>query len=124
VVGITVDASDSIAKGCDHLNSQFRLLLIALVTCSLQMYFPPRVTEVSRWQEVLEQCLLSVKNEIAKLREEKAATERELESLAVHLNTAADCIRQRDRRYGSDLVLMDKGDVQLRKVSIFFLKFI
>jgi len=121
VVGITADASDSIPKGCDHLNSHFRLLLIALVTCSLQMYFLPRVTEVSRWQEVLEQCLLSVKNETAKLREEKAATERELESLAVPLNTVANCIRQRDRRYGSDLVLMDKGDVQLKNVSNFLL---
>lgn len=83
------------------------------------MCFLPRVAEVSQWQDVLEQCLLSVKNEITKLREEKAATERELESLAVPLNTVADCIRQRDRRYGSDLVLMDKGDVQLKNVSIF-----
>jgi tektin-2 len=87
------------------------------------MYFLLRVTEVSRWQEVLEQCLLAVKNETAKLRDEKAATERQLESLAVHLNTAANCIRQRDRRYGSDLVLMDKGDVQLKKVSIFLFYF-
>jgi tektin-2 len=84
------------------------------------MYFIPRVTEVSRWQDVLEQSLLSVKNEMAKLREEKVATERELESLAVHLNTVADCIRQRDRRYGSDLVLMDEGDVELKNVSNFF----
>jgi tektin-2 len=68
---------------------------------------------------VLEQCLLSVKNEITKLRDEKAATERELESLAVHLNTVADCIRQRDRRYGNDLVLMDAGDVELKNVSNF-----
>ena len=120
---ITVDATDSAPKGCDHLNSHFRLLLIALVTCSLPMFFLSRVTEVSRWQEVLEQCLLSVKNEREKLREEKAATERELESLAVHLNTVADCIRQRDRRYGSDLVLMDKGDVQLKNVSNFFFLF-
>jgi tektin-2 len=85
------------------------------------MYFFSRVTEVSRWQDVLEQCLLSVKKEIAKLREEKAATERELESLGVHLNTVADCIRQRDRRYGSDLVLMDEGDVELKNVSDVFI---
>lgn len=120
MAGITVNASSSIANGCDHLNSHLRILFIAFVMYSLQMYFLPRVTEVSRWQDVLEKCLLSIKNEIAKLREEKAATERELESVAVHLNTVADCIRQRDRRYGSDLVFMDKADVQLKNVSNFF----
>ncbi|KDR14917.1 Tektin-B1 [Zootermopsis nevadensis] len=73
-----------------------------------------RVTELSRWQEVLEQCLQAVENETAKLTEEKAITERELEFLVTHLNTVAECIRQRDKRYGNDLVLSDKGDAELK----------
>jgi tektin-2 len=81
------------------------------------MHFIHRVTEVSRWQEVLERSLHAVENETAKLTEEKAATERELESLSVHLNTVAECMRQRDSRYGNDLVRFDQGDVELKNVS-------
>ncbi|XP_023703797.1 tektin-B1 isoform X3 [Cryptotermes secundus] len=73
-----------------------------------------RFTEVSQWQDVLEQCLQAVENEIAKLTEEKCATERELESLTLQLNTVAECIRQRDSRYGNDLVLSDEGDSELK----------
>jgi tektin-2 len=85
------------------------------------MHFIPRVTELSRWQEVLEKCLQAVKNETAKLTEEKAATERELESLVAHLNIVAECIRQRDSRYGNDLVLFDQGDAELKNVSNSFI---
>jgi hypothetical protein len=81
------------------------------------MYFIPRVTEVSQWQEVLEQRLQIVEGEIAELTKEKAATERELESLAADLNTVAGCIRQRDSRYGNDLVSLDEGNVELKNVS-------
>lgn len=81
----------------------------------------PRFTEVSHWKDVLEQCLQAVGNEITKLSEEKYATERELESLTAQLNTTAECIRQRDSRYGNDLVLSDEGDSELKNVSSSFL---
>ena len=76
-----------------------------------------RVTEVSRWYEVLEQCLQAVNNEIAKLSDEKNETERELENLGNQLSITAECIRQRDSRYGNDLVLLDEGDAELKNVS-------
>jgi tektin-2 len=85
-------------------------------------HFIPRVTELSRWQEVLEQCLQAVKNEMAKLTEEKGATERELESLVTPLNILAECIRQRDSRYGNDLVRFDQADAELKNVILLFLK--
>lgn len=94
---------------------------MAFVSCSLWSYFIPRFTEVSQWQDVLEQCLQAVENEIAKLTEEKCATERELESLTLQLNTAAQCIRQRDSRYGNDLVLSDEGDSELKNVRNSFI---
>jgi tektin-2 len=76
---------------------------------------------VSQWQDVLEQCLQAVENEIIKLAEEKCATERELESLTLQLNTVADCIRQRDRRFGNSLVLLDEGDSELNNVRNYFI---
>jgi tektin-2 len=85
------------------------------------MYLIPRAAEVTRWQHVLEQCLQAIENEIAELTEEKSATERELESLTIQLNTVAECIRQRDSRYGNDLVLLDEGDAELKNVSNSFI---
>ncbi|PSN41225.1 Tektin-2 [Blattella germanica] len=73
-----------------------------------------RVTEVTRWFEVLDQCLQAVNNEIEKLSDEKNATERELEHLGNQLTITAECIRQRDSRYGNDLVLLDEGDAELK----------
>jgi tektin-2 len=76
---------------------------------------------VSQWQNILEQCLQAVENEMKKLSEEKCATERELESLTAQLNTTAECIRQRDSRYGNDLLLLDDGDSELKNVSTSFI---
>jgi tektin-2 len=76
---------------------------------------------VSHWKDVLVQSLQTVENEITKLSEEKCATERDLESLTGQLNTTMECIRQRDSRYGNDLVLSDEGDTELKNVrSSFF----
>jgi hypothetical protein len=94
---------------------------MAFVLSSIWAYLIPRFTEVSHWQDVLEQCLQAVENEIAKLTEEKSATERELEALTLQLNTVAECIRQRDGRYGNDLLLSDEGDTELKNVRIYFI---
>ena len=68
---------------------------------------------MSRWRNVLEQCLESVQHEICQLNLDKRALERELEGLALPLGVVADCLTQRDCRNGNELS-MDEGDEELK----------
>nr|CAD7593296.1 unnamed protein product [Timema genevievae] len=72
-----------------------------------------RVVEMSRWKEVLQQCLTAVEGEIAKLADEKAQTERELENLNEAFNVLAECMTLRDGRQGADLV-QDQAYMELK----------
>ncbi|XP_067001618.1 tektin-B1 [Anabrus simplex] len=72
-----------------------------------------RVTEVTRWRDVLQQCLNSVDDEIRKLTEEKSTTERTLEYLNSPLSVIAESLAMRDARSGADLV-QDEGDIEIK----------
>lgn len=73
-----------------------------------------RITELSRWRETLEGCLARVDKEINSLKDEKFATERELDALGIPLGVISECITMRDCRQGSELTY-DDGDTELKK---------
>ncbi|XP_063244489.1 tektin-2 [Bacillus rossius redtenbacheri] len=73
-----------------------------------------RVAELSRWKTVLQQCLGAITDEIVQLKDEKAETERKLESMATALNVVAECLSLRDCRQGTDRV-QDDAYSELKK---------
>ncbi|XP_015589193.1 tektin-2 [Cephus cinctus] len=73
-----------------------------------------RLTELSRWRELLESQLERIENEIKLLKDERADTEKELEGLNLPLQITAECISTRDCRRGTELTY-DDGDTELKK---------
>ncbi|XP_017885994.1 tektin-2 [Ceratina calcarata] len=73
-----------------------------------------RVTELSRWREVLEKLLDKLLSEIKSLQDEKADTEKELENLNYPLQITAECISMRDCRRGTELTY-DEADTELKR---------
>lgn len=78
------------------------------------MFF--RITELGRWKETLEEQLKRIESDIKSLTDEKAATERELDFLDIHLSIISECITARDARGGSELTY-DDADTELKKVT-------
>lgn len=73
-----------------------------------------RVTEVSRWKDVLEDLLQKLLSEIRLLRDEKADTEKEIESIDHPLRIVNECISIRDCRRGTELTY-DEANIELKK---------
>ncbi|XP_076285805.1 tektin-2 [Lasioglossum baleicum] len=73
-----------------------------------------RVTELSRWREVLQNLLDKLLSEIHFLKDEKADAEKELETLNYPLQVTAQCISMRDCRRGTELTY-DEADTELKK---------
>lgn len=73
-----------------------------------------RLTEVSRWREMIEKQFERLELEIRFLKDEKADTEKELENLNLPLQITAECISMRDCRRGTELTY-DDGDNELKK---------
>lgn len=62
----------------------------------------------------MEECLARVEREMNLLKDEKASTEREMESLIVPLKVLSECLSMRDCRLGSELTY-DDADEELKK---------
>lgn len=75
-----------------------------------------RITELDRWRETLQACLDRVNSEYKQLKDEKTATERELDSLAIFIAVVSECISMRDSRLGAEITY-DNGDTELKKVN-------
>ncbi|XP_076649780.1 tektin-2 isoform X2 [Halictus rubicundus] len=73
-----------------------------------------RVTELSRWRDVLQNLLDKLLSEIRSLKDEKADAEKELENLNYSLQVTAQCISMRDCRRGTELTY-DEADTELKK---------
>ncbi|KAK2581423.1 hypothetical protein KPH14_005098 [Odynerus spinipes] len=73
-----------------------------------------RITELSKWGELLESLLRRLLSEINLLKDEKADTEREIDTLNYPLQTTAECISMRDCRRGTELTY-DEADTELKK---------
>ncbi|XP_076248354.1 tektin-B1 [Calliopsis andreniformis] len=72
-----------------------------------------RVTELSRWRELLKTLLDKLEEEIHLLKAEKTDTEREMEILNSPLQLTAQCISMRDCRRGTELTY-DEADTELK----------
>lgn len=70
---------------------------------------------MERWRETLEGLLERLKKEYQLLKDEKAETERELDSLAIFIQIVSECISMRDSRLGAEITY-DDGDTELKKV--------
>ncbi|XP_033333101.1 tektin-B1 [Megalopta genalis] len=73
-----------------------------------------RVTELSRWREVLQNLLDKLLSETRLLKDEKADAEKELEIINYPLQVTAQCISMRDCRRGTELTY-DEADTELKK---------
>ncbi|CAK9829318.1 TEKT2 [Anthophora retusa] len=73
-----------------------------------------RVTELSRWRELLQHLLDKLVTEIRSLQAEKADAEKELENLNYPLQVTAQCISMRDCRRGTELTY-DEADTELKR---------
>ncbi|KZC08368.1 PREDICTED: tektin-B1 [Dufourea novaeangliae] len=73
-----------------------------------------RVTELSRWRELLQNLLDKLLSEIRSLKDEKIDAEKELETLNYPLQVTAQCISMRDCRRGTELTY-DEADTELKK---------
>ncbi|XP_078040896.1 tektin-B1 [Augochlora pura] len=73
-----------------------------------------RLTELSRWREVLQSFLDKLLSEIHLLKDEKADAEKELENINYPLQVTAQCISMRDCRRGTELTY-DEADTELKK---------
>lgn len=73
-----------------------------------------RVTEVSRWKDILDDLLQKLLCEMRLLRDEKADTEKEIESIDHPLKIVSECISIRDCRRGTELTY-DEADIELKK---------
>ncbi|XP_054288147.1 tektin-2-like [Macrosteles quadrilineatus] len=72
-----------------------------------------RITEVSRWRELIESCLKAIEKEIAELSSEKEITETEIERLNLNFTVVNECLSMRDQRGGADLC-RDEGEAELK----------
>lgn len=81
-----------------------------------------RVTEVSRWQDIMNNCLQAIEQEIADMASEKAITEAETEALNLNFTLVNECLTMRDQRGGSDLC-RDEAEVELKHVCCRLWKF-
>lgn len=70
---------------------------------------------MERWRETLAGGLDKLDRDMASLRDEKAATERDLDALGIHIAILNECITARDARLGTELTY-DDADVELKKV--------
>ncbi|RZF37217.1 hypothetical protein LSTR_LSTR017180 [Laodelphax striatellus] len=77
--------------------------------------FFDRITEVTRWRDILLDCESDVKKEIADLKHEKELTEAEIEYLNLSFTVVSECLTQRDKRGGSDLC-RDPAEEELKRV--------
>lgn len=73
-----------------------------------------RVSELSRWKDVLEDLLQKLITEIHLLNDEKSNTEKEIESITQPLRIASESISMRDCRRETELTY-DDADVELKK---------
>ncbi|XP_075225914.1 tektin-2 [Lycorma delicatula] len=62
-----------------------------------------RVTEVTKWRDVISNCYAAVEKEIFDLQAEKDKTEAEIEGLNLNFTVVNECLTKRDQRGGSDL---------------------
>lgn len=72
--------------------------------------------EIEQWKSTLQELLDRLDREMTSLKEEKAATERELEQLNMPLLVCSECLSNRDGRRSSELTY-DLADTELKKVS-------
>lgn len=73
-----------------------------------------RVAELDRWRVTMESCLDRIDKETKLLKDEKVATELEMEALQAPLSIVAECLTMRDCRLGAELTY-DDGDTELKK---------
>lgn len=72
--------------------------------------------EIEQWKSTLQELLDRLDREMTSLKDEKAATERELEQLNMPLLVCSECLSNRDGRRSSELTY-DLADTELKKVS-------
>lgn len=72
------------------------------------------MTELSRWKDTLADLLQKLLIETRMLSDEKADTEKEIESIDHPLRIVSECISIRDCRRGTELTY-DETDVELKK---------
>lgn len=72
------------------------------------------MTELSRWRDVLEDSLRKLLFEMRSLSDEKAETEKAIESISLPLRVVGECISMRDCRRGTELTY-DEADAELKK---------
>ncbi|XP_053971200.1 tektin-2 isoform X2 [Hylaeus anthracinus] len=73
-----------------------------------------RITELSRWRQLLRNLFEKLVSEIQVLRDEKTDAEKELETLNDPLQVTAECISMRDCRRGTELTY-DEADTELKR---------
>lgn len=72
------------------------------------------MTELSRWKDTLADLLQKLLIETRMLSDEKADTEKEIESIDHPLRIVSECISIRDCRRGTELTY-DETDIELKK---------
>ncbi|XP_012233527.1 tektin-2 isoform X2 [Linepithema humile] len=73
-----------------------------------------RVTELSRWKDTIEDLLQKLLTEMCLLSDEKANTEKDIESVNRLLQIVSECISTRDCRRVTELTY-DEADTELKK---------
>lgn len=76
-----------------------------------------RITELTRWRNEFQACFDRVNKESQLLKDEKNATERELDSLTIFIGIVSECISMRDSRLGAEITY-DEGDTELKRVIL------
>lgn len=95
-----------------------RCVFFSLLNCLLYIYiiYILRISEMDRWRDTLQMCLDRLNSEMSQLMEEKAATEREMETLCnTPLTVVSECLTMRDSKLGSEITY-DDADTELKKV--------
>ncbi|KAK9502819.1 hypothetical protein O3M35_011521 [Rhynocoris fuscipes] len=72
-----------------------------------------RLREVMVWRETIYGSIKAIEVEIAKMKEEKEATENEIEYLQMGFGLVNECLTQRDQRGGADLCT-DDAEMELK----------
>lgn len=75
---------------------------------------------MEQWREIVLALRARLDREFDLLKDEKTATERELEALGIFIGVVSECLGMRDSRLGCEITY-DDADTELKKVHIYLL---
>lgn len=118
MTNVTVNSIDSLSaivktsRSCDQVAIDFIQFLWEMYISDIYCF--ARVLELSRWKDVLEDLLQKLLTEIRLLSDEKANTDKDIESITHPLRITSECISMRDCRKETELTY-DEADIELKK---------